>query len=127
MASPPAKPRAQQTRARRRHAGEPVQAGDAASTSTGPAARTPNIADELRQLGEALQGRCDEVRVQAIARAADSGVDLGHAFVRASFERICTIATIAVSNWMSGGSPEDGRDAGREAWQLFGELAAQRA
>ncbi len=65
--------------------------------------------------------------MQAIARAADSGADLGHAFVRASFERICTIATIAVANWMSGGSPEDGRDAGREAWQLFGELAAQRA
>ena len=32
-----------------------------------------------------------------------------------------------VADWLSGGRPEDGLDAGREAWQIFGQLAAQRA
>jgi diguanylate cyclase (GGDEF)-like protein len=96
--------------------------GAAAASAPGGAS-----ADGLCLLGEALLARSDEVRVRAIARAADSGTELGQAFVRASFERICTVATIAVAQWMSGGSPEDGRDAGQEAWQIFGQLAAQRA
>jgi hypothetical protein len=81
----------------------------------------------LRRLGEALNARCDEVRVQTVARTVESGKVQDAAVVRDSFERICTIATITVARWMAGGSPEDGLDAGREAWQIFGQLAAQRA
>ncbi len=47
--------------------------------------------------------------------------------MRESFEQICTLATSTVADWLSGGRPEDGLDAGREAWQIFGQLAAQRA
>jgi diguanylate cyclase (GGDEF)-like protein len=82
---------------------------------------------DIRHLGEALHERCDEVRAQTVARAADSGAPLGPPFVRESFERICVLATATVADWLSGGRPEDGLDAGREAWQIFGQLAAQRA
>jgi diguanylate cyclase (GGDEF)-like protein len=44
-----------------------------------------------------------------------------------SLERICTIATVTVADWMSGGRPEDGMDAAQEAFELFGQLAAHRA
>jgi diguanylate cyclase (GGDEF)-like protein len=86
----------------------------------------PSQAD-VRRLGEALHERSDEVRAQTVARAADSGAPLGPPFVRESFERICVLATTTVADWLSGGRPEDGLDAGHEAWQIFGQLAAQRA
>ncbi len=83
------------------------------------------IEQMVRQLGEALIARCDEVRVQVVARSGTS--EQVAPFVRDSFERICTISTIAVARWMSGGDPRDGLAAGQEAWQIFGQLAAQRA
>ncbi len=79
----------------------------------------------VRRLGEELNARCDEVRVQVVARSGSS--DSVAPLVRDSFERICTISTIAVARWMSGGDPRDGLAAGQEAWQIFGQLAAQRA
>jgi diguanylate cyclase (GGDEF)-like protein len=82
---------------------------------------------QLRLLGEALEARCDEVRARTVARTAESGEVLDSALVKDSFERICTISTIAVARWMAGGSPQDGLEAGQEAWQIFGQLAAQRA
>ena len=62
-----------------------------------------------------------------VARTAESGEVRDAPVVKGSFERICMISTIAVARWMAGGSPEDGLEAGREAWQIFGQLAAQRA
>ena len=37
------------------------------------------------------------------------------------------LATVTVARWMEGGAPEDGVKAGREAWGVFGQLAAHRA
>ncbi len=83
------------------------------------------VEETVRRLGEALDARSDEVRARVVARNTDAGPVAP--FVRESFERICTISTIAVAQWMSGGDPRDGLAAGQEAWQIFGQLAAQRA
>jgi diguanylate cyclase (GGDEF)-like protein len=37
------------------------------------------------------------------------------------------MSTIAVAQWMAGGKPEAGLETGREAWEIFGQLAAHRA
>jgi diguanylate cyclase (GGDEF)-like protein len=92
-----------------------------------PPAPMGQAGEDLRRLGEALNARCNDVLEQTVARSRESGHVLGGAAVRHSFERICTISTIAVAKWMAGGSPKAGLEAGREAWQIFGQLAAQRA
>src|SRR5271155_2963703 len=83
---------------------------------------------EVRRLGEALGARVDDVLGRTVARsnstAQDSSQPLG-AVVRDSFERIGRSSTIAVARWMAGGSPEAGRETGREAWHTYGQLAAQ--
>src|SRR5271170_3982529 len=85
---------------------------------------------EVRQLGEALGGRVEEVlrrtaeRVRASNGAPDSTLD--PAAVE-SFERIGMRSTAAVAVWMAGGDPQAGRDTGREAWHTYGQLAAQHA
>jgi diguanylate cyclase (GGDEF)-like protein len=47
--------------------------------------------------------------------------------VQESFERICTSCTTAVARWIAGEDLEVVREAGSEAWQIFGELSAHRA
>jgi diguanylate cyclase (GGDEF)-like protein len=130
MAPRPTKLADKQARARARRAHSAAAAGDAVESAAADAdrsARASRDAADLHRLGQALHERSDEVRVQTVARTSDSGADLGPPFVRDSFERICTIATITVADWMSGGRPEDGLDVGREAWHIFGQVAAQRA
>ena len=130
MTPHPTKLAAKQARARARLSrggGGPGEATASAAAETARAAQAAQATADRRRLGEALHERSDEVRAQTVARAAGSGAGLGPPFVRDSFERICTLATITVADWMSGGRPEDGLDAGREAWQIFGQLAAQRA
>ncbi len=46
--------------------------------------------------------------------------------VEESFERICTVSTVAVAGWMSGQSLQAAREVGMETWQIFGQLAAER-
>ncbi|HEX8714701.1 MAG TPA: diguanylate cyclase, partial [Solirubrobacteraceae bacterium] len=87
--------------------------------------RAARVEEMVRRLGEALDTRCDEVLVQVLSRRGAS--DSIAPFVRDSFERICTLSTIAVARWMAGGDPKDGLGVGQEAWQVFGQLAAQRA
>jgi diguanylate cyclase (GGDEF)-like protein len=88
-------------------------------------AEASDLEQDVRRLGRELDARSDEVRVRVLARSNRS--DPVADFVRESFERICTISTIAVAHWMSGGDPRDGLAAGQEAWQIFGQIAAQRA
>jgi diguanylate cyclase (GGDEF)-like protein len=126
MAPHPTKLAGAATRARERAASRPDGSREQPGAEHDAAPVVASQAD-VRRLGEALHNRCDEVRAQTVARAAASGDPLGPAFVRESFERICTLATSTVADWLSGGRPEDGLDAGREAWQIFGQLAAQRA
>jgi diguanylate cyclase (GGDEF)-like protein len=89
------------------------------------AADATDVEQQVRRLGQELDARSDEVRVRVLARSTSSEPVAG--FVRESFERICTISTIAVAHWMSGGNPRDGLAAGQEAWQIFGQIAAKRA
>jgi diguanylate cyclase (GGDEF)-like protein len=82
--------------------------------------------EDMRRLGEALNARTEDVLDRTRARTRASGRPLD-ASVRESFERICTTSTIAVAQWMAAGDPDVARKAGREAWHIFGQLAAQRA
>jgi diguanylate cyclase (GGDEF)-like protein len=62
-------------------------------------------------------------RTQSYAK--ESGEDFD-AVTRDSFEAIGRSSTRAVAMWMAGGSPEDGRETSRKAFQTYGQLAAQR-
>jgi diguanylate cyclase (GGDEF)-like protein len=48
------------------------------------------------------------------------------ALVQDSFERICKIGTVAVARWMAGEGLDVTREAGKETWYIFGQLAAHR-
>ncbi len=83
------------------------------------------LAQEVRILGSALRARAPRVLELVVERTAEAHGELSPQ-VDDSLERICTIATVTVADWMSGGRPEDGSDAAREAFELFGQLAAHR-
>ena len=60
-----------------------------------------------------------------VARTSDS--EVVDAVVQGSFERISRSSTMAVARWMAGEGMEVALEAGRETWEIFGELAAHRA
>jgi diguanylate cyclase (GGDEF)-like protein len=91
---------------------------------TGASPKRPR--DELRQLGEALDAHAADVLERVVARSEKDGRALD-AEVRARLERICTITTVAVARWMAGGETKADRETGRQAWEVFGQLAAHRA
>jgi diguanylate cyclase (GGDEF)-like protein len=80
----------------------------------------------LRRLGEAVGARTDDV-VAAMRRRTDESEHGLDAAVEERFERVGTVSTAAVTRWMAGESVERTREVGREAWQIFGQLASQRA
>src|ERR1700742_4841220 len=79
---------------------------------------------DLRGLGEALKERVDEVLELTVARAAEHEVE---AVVEDSFDRIGRSSTLAVARWIAGESIDVAIEAGRESWEIFGELAVHRA
>jgi diguanylate cyclase (GGDEF)-like protein len=81
---------------------------------------------ELRLLGEALGSHSSDVLERVVARANADGASLP-ATVRSSFTRICVVATVTIARWMAEGEPQAGLQASREAWSVFGALAAHRA
>ena len=86
----------------------------------------PVLSDrDLRRLGAALQGRTDDVVTLTVERTIESG-QVVDALIQDSFERICRISTIAVARWMAGEGLEVTREAGKETWNIFGQLAAHR-
>ncbi|MGO9248686.1 MAG: putative bifunctional diguanylate cyclase/phosphodiesterase [Solirubrobacteraceae bacterium] len=91
-----------------------------------PSAPAEVSGEELRRLGEALKARTEDVLHLTVLRTAggDHAVD---ALVQESFERICNGSTIAVARWIAGEGIEVAVEAGRETWEIFGELAAHRA
>ncbi len=93
-----------------------------------PAPPTPlqQAVDGLKPLGESLKERADGVVAETVARTIDSG-QIVDALVQESLERICVSTTTAVARWIAGEGLEVARDAGREAWKIFGDLAAHRA
>jgi diguanylate cyclase (GGDEF)-like protein len=82
--------------------------------------------EELHRLGETLKARVEEVRDLTVARTAGSE-HVVDALVQESFERISMSSTVAVARWIAGEGMEVAIEAGRETWEIFGELAAHRA
>jgi diguanylate cyclase (GGDEF)-like protein len=83
-------------------------------------------ADGLRRLGEALNGRTEQVVEAMLRRTKSSGFELD-AQVEERFARVGTVSTVAVARWMSGEGADVAREVGQESWQIFGQLASQRA
>jgi len=82
--------------------------------------------DHLRRVGEALNARTSDVVAGMLKRSEESDKPL-EAMVEDSFARVGTVSTIAVARWMAGAGPEVAREVGQESWNIFGQLAAQRA
>ncbi len=82
--------------------------------------------EDLHSLGEALKARTEDVVRGMASRTSQSGHALD-AMVEDSFAQVGSLSTVAVAKWMAGEGPEAAREAGKEAWQIFGQLAAQRA
>ena len=93
---------------------------------TPPSALTEEPSEDLCRLGEALKARAEDVLNLTVARTAGSG-EVIDAVVQDSFERISSSSTIAVARWIAGEGMEVAIEAGRETWEIFGELAAHRA
>ena len=82
--------------------------------------------EELRLLGEHLRGRVDAIIALTIARTTGPGHEIDP-MVQQSFERVSRTATEAVARWIGGSSIGAAIEAGRETWEIFGELAVHRA
>ncbi len=81
---------------------------------------------DVRRLGEELHQQAKEVVRRTVARNVESGSVLSGG-VEERFERAGEVSTRAVASWMAGRSPEAAIEVGQEVWQIFGQLAAQRA
>jgi diguanylate cyclase (GGDEF)-like protein len=95
-----------------------------------PAEPAPRAAGEPEEdvcrLGEELRAQTPEVVRRTVARSRASGVELDDV-VEERFERVGEVSTTAVASWMAGESAEAAVKIGRDVWQIFGQLAAQRA
>jgi diguanylate cyclase (GGDEF)-like protein len=83
-------------------------------------------AGQLSRLGQAVSARTDDVVEAMLQRTRESGCQLDAA-IEERFARVGAVSTIAVARWMSGEGAEVAREVGQEAWQIFGQLASQRA
>jgi diguanylate cyclase (GGDEF)-like protein len=90
--------------------------------SSQSASRVP----QLCRLGQALNARTADVVDAMLLRTSASGCQLDAA-VEERFARVGAVSTVAVARWMSGEGAEVAREVGQEAWQIFGQLASQRA
>jgi diguanylate cyclase (GGDEF)-like protein len=99
---------------------------DGALLPTPPDALTKESSEDLHLLGEALKARAEDVRNLTVVRTAGSS-EVIDAVVQGSFERISTSSTMAVARWIAGEGIGVAVEAGRETWEIFGELAAHRA
>ena len=93
-----------------------------APPSSAPAEQTDA---DLHRLGATLRTRTGEILAVTVDRTVGSG-QVVDALVQDSFERICKIATVAVARWMAGEGLDVTREAGKETWYIFGQLAAHR-
>ncbi len=83
------------------------------------------IEDAILRLGEALQNRIEDVSERTRARSSAAGQQLDPSTAE-KFLEIGRGSTKALADWMAGGSPEQGRETGRRAFETYGQLAAQR-
>jgi diguanylate cyclase (GGDEF)-like protein len=73
-----------------------------------------------------LKARTEDVLRLTVERTSGPEHEVD-ALVQESFERISKSSTIAVARWISGEDMAVAIEAGRETWEIFGELAAHRA
>jgi diguanylate cyclase (GGDEF)-like protein len=99
---------------------------DEVRVPTPPSVLKEESGDDLRRLGETLKERTQDVLDLTVERTAGPDHDVD-ALVQESFERISTSSTMAVARWIAGEGMEVAIEAGRETWEIFGELAAHRA
>ena len=83
--------------------------------------------EDLPALGEALKAHADDVLAQTLALTTGPDYQQADGVVQGSFERISISSTMAVSRWIAGEGMEVAVEVGRETWEIFAELAAQRA
>jgi diguanylate cyclase (GGDEF)-like protein len=82
--------------------------------------------EDLRRLGEELKARVEDVLKLTVTQTSGPEHDVD-SVVQDSFERISRSSTMAVARWIAGESMEVAIEAGRETWEIFGELAVHRA
>jgi diguanylate cyclase (GGDEF)-like protein len=104
----------------------PGSAGEATRSPVPPASPREWPEEDLQRLGEALKARAEDVLAMTVARTAGPDHEV-EAVVQDSFERISRSSTMAVARWIAGESMEVAIEAGRETWEIFGDLAVQRA
>ena len=92
-----------------------------------PPAALQEPVEDLAVLGEALKARAEDVLAQTVALTAGPGYEQVDGVVQGSFERISISSTMAVSRWIAGEGIEVAIEVGRETWEIFAELAEQRA
>jgi diguanylate cyclase (GGDEF)-like protein len=92
-----------------------------------PPAALQEPVEDLPALGEALKARAEDVLAQTVAVTAGPGYEQVDGLVQGSFERISVSSTMAVSRWIAGEGVEVAIEVGRETWEIFAELAEQRA
>jgi diguanylate cyclase (GGDEF)-like protein len=92
-----------------------------------PPAALQDPVEDLPVLGEALQARAEDVLAQTVALTAGPGYEQVDRVVQGSFERISVSSTMAVARWIAGEGIEVAIEVGRETWEIFAELAEQRA
>jgi diguanylate cyclase (GGDEF)-like protein len=90
-----------------------------------PSAVPAAASAERERLGAALKDRAGDVLRLTVERTSgpEHAVD---AVVQDRYERISHSSTMAVARWIAGETMETAIDAGRETWEIFGELAVHR-
>jgi diguanylate cyclase (GGDEF)-like protein len=106
-------------------AGTSPSRGDEVRLPLPPSPLEETCGEDRRRLGEALKEAVDEVLARTVEHTGP-GEDLD-AVVRDSFERISCSSTLAVARWICGEPMGVAIEAGRETWEIFGELAVRRA
>jgi len=81
---------------------------------------------QLRLLGTLLRDRASDVIVDLNARNRAASPALA-SNVEEQLARVSSVSTIAVARWIAGEPAEVAREIGREAWTIFGQLAAAHA
>ncbi len=90
------------------------------------AAARMELERQLKRLGETLKERTEDVVSGIVRRNEESAVVL-EAIVEESFVKVGTVSTVAFARWIAGEGAEVAREVGHESWNIFGQLAAQRA
>ena len=84
------------------------------------------LTEDIHRLGHALNARTEDVVSGMLTRTRQSGCQLDDA-VEERFARVGTVSTVAVARWMAGEGADAAREVGQESWQIFAQLASQRA